>query len=952
MWPTSELLERDDELGLLDSLRAAAQTGEGGLVVIRGAAGVGKTSLLREFARRARAGGMSVLRARGHDRESGIPYGVVRQLLDPVVAPLDDAQRGVLFGGAAGSARSLFEAMPLPGEGPGDPNQLVRALWWLVLTLSEQERITIAVDDVQCCDVESLRWLAFLAHRVEAVPLLLVLAVRTGDPTQDDAVTGEILAEPHVVHIEPRPLGEGSTRRLVADALGAAAADAVAVKCHAVTGGNPLLLRELLRALHADNARGDLDEVTLLRAGGRALSTLVARRLATLPTEATLLARAAAALGDGTPLRLVAEVAGLSVAAAEAAADRLREAELLRPSTQTEFAHPLVAEAVYRSMSARERADAHATAATALRRSGAPVHQVATQVSLVPPGCFADALPVLRHAARVALDAGARHSAVAYLRRALAEPLDDALRAELLAEVGTAELLVDGEQAVTHLRQAFALSSDPYRRAQLTVVLGPALFFTQRNAEAVATYEQALATLAPASDPALRQRLEAGLLAAAVDDARLYPAAQRQADRLRAASPSEVDPPLAAVLAWHEARTGGTAGRCVALAERGLLAEAGQDASATFAYAGLVLAVVDRYDEVRALCNRTLERARTSSSVFEFAIASWLRGIVAYMEGDLDNAEADQRQAIDAGEEHGLSAGLIHGYARLADALVERGDLAGAEAALGQVSCGDSPPPLAHFDWWLHSRGRLRLAQGRAHEALHDLTEAGRRYQSLGGVNPAFIPWQSDAALAHLSLGDAATARRLADAELQRARAWGAPRVVARALRIAAETRHPQQALPLLRESQGLLAASGARLERARTAVALGVALSRLGDRSSARELLWGGLEEASRCGAEPLAQRAHDELVHAGARPRRLTRSGVAALTPTERRVAGLAAEGRTNREIAERLFVTPKTVEMHLGNVFRKLQIDGRGQLHRALFASTISSGAADPVRPEGHR
>jgi DNA-binding CsgD family transcriptional regulator len=190
------------------------------------------------------------------------------------------------------------------------------------------------------------------------------------------------------------------------------------------------------------------------------------------------------------------------------------------------------------------------------------------------------------------------------------------------------------------------------------------------------------------------------------------------------------------------------------------------------------------------------------------------------------------------------------------------------------------------------------------------------------------------------ALGDARAARRLADAELERARAWKAPRVLGRALRIAAETRHAREALPLLRDSQDVLATSAARLERARTEVALGVALARLGDRSSARDALWRGLEDANICRAQPLTQHAHHELVRAGARPRRMTRSGAAALTPTERRVAELAAQGRTNRETAEALFVTPKTIEMHLRNAFRKLQIQSRTQLHQALSSSESES------------
>lgn len=323
--------------------------------------------------------------------------------------------------------------------------------------------------------------------------------------------------------------------------------------------------------------------------------------------------------------------------------------------------------------------------------------------------------------------------------------------------------------------------------------------------------------------------------------------------------------------------------------------------------------------------------------MFDFAIASWLRGIVAYLTGDLEGAEADQRQAIAAGEEHGLSAGLVYGYARLADILVDRGELAEAEATLGQVITPQPLPPLAHYDWWLFSRAQLRLAQQRYHDSLNDALEVGRRYESLDGVNPAFLSWRSTCALAHLALHEDHDAVRRADEEVEAARAWGGRRTLGRALRVAGTVRR-HNGLTLLAESREVLSSSNAALELAHTTVELGALQRRHGTLQEARTMLWDGLELAQTCGAGPLAQRAHEALVHTGARPRRLTRTGPSALTPTERRVAALAATGRTNRDLAEELFVTPKTIEMHLGNVYSKLQIQSRTQLAAALAEAEL--------------
>jgi DNA-binding CsgD family transcriptional regulator len=595
--------------------------------------------------------------------------------------------------------------------------------------------------------------------------------------------------------------------------------------------------------------------------------------------------------------------------------------------------HPLVGEAVYHSIPPADRAAAHVSAAALLQRNGADVHQVAAQIHLVPPGRCDDAVPVLRLAAERAFRTGARASGVTHLRRALQEPLHPGLRAELLTELGSAETLLDGPAAVTHLREAAKLTTDPARRADIVAVLGPALFFTQRNADAVEVYQRALAELPPNVHRHQRQRLEAGLLAAAVDDSVLFPAVREHAAALASCPPSECDPALAAVLTWHEARTGTSRERCVALAERALSVPPGEGSAAAFAYAGLVLAVADRYDDVRSLCNRSLDHARATGSVFDFSIASWLRGVAAYFSGALVHAEADQRQAIEAGEAHGLSAGLVHGYARLAEALMEQGQIADAEAALTRVVCPHPLPPSAHFTWYLHARGRLRLAQRRPREALDDFEEAGRTFVALDGANPALLPWRSDAALAALALGDRPGARDLAADELRDAASWGAPRALGRALRVAAAIRPGAEGLDLLQESKNVLTDAPAVLERARTAVDLGIALHAAGEIRGAREHLWQGLEEARECAAHPLAARAHDALIRTGARPRRSIRSGTAALTATEHRVASMAAGNQTNREIAESLFVTPKTVELHLSNAYRKLGIGSRAQLRAAL-------------------
>jgi DNA-binding NarL/FixJ family response regulator len=228
------------------------------------------------------------------------------------------------------------------------------------------------------------------------------------------------------------------------------------------------------------------------------------------------------------------------------------------------------------------------------------------------------------------------------------------------------------------------------------------------------------------------------------------------------------------------------------------------------------------------------------------------------------------------------------------------------------------------------------MLRGDLRGGLEEMLAAGRHFEAVGGSNPAFTPWRSQASLALLQLGDREEARRLASEEVDLARSWGAPRALGAALRVAGVAEGGADGIALLEEAVEVLADSPAKLEHAKARTELGAALRRGNQRASAREHLRHAVELATICGAAPLAAHAETELLATGARPRRIAVSGIDSLTPSERRVAELAAEGPTNREIAQALFVTPKTVEVHLSSVYRKLGISSRSQLAAALDES----------------
>ena len=307
------------------------------------------------------------------------------------------------------------------------------------------------------------------------------------------------------------------------------------------------------------------------------------------------------------------------------------------------------------------------------------------------------------------------------------------------------------------------------------------------------------------------------------------------------------------------------------------------------------------------------------------------RGWAQLRRGALGDAEADLRTVLDLLTSHEIRLGDAFARALLCEVLIERGDLAAADGMLGAT--GELGPGHANA-YTLQARALLRLAQGAPEAALADLRAFGA-----GGdlPNPAASGWRAHAARALLESGDAAAARALAAEELTRARGWGTASGIGVALRTAALVEDDgEAAIALLREAVDVLAGSPARLEHARALIDLGAALRRANRRADARPPLEQGVALAERCGAAALAERGRVELRASGGRSSDPHGSGAEQLTVSERRVAELAAEGRSNPEIAQQLFVTRKTVETHLGRVYRKLGIGGRSELQHALTAS----------------
>lgn len=862
---------------------------------------------------------MTVLSARAGELEQAFAFGVARQLFERELVSASADRRAQLLDGAAALAAP---ALGLDATAPAvvdAPFSILHGLHWLAVAF---EPVLLAVDDVHWADEPSLRALLYLAARLEGQAIAVVLTARTGEagPLVDElALAGTVL--------RPAPLSTAGVGAFLADRTGTEPAPELVAAAERATGGTPFLLDALARELPATPAEVE-------RLSSRALTASVLLRLSRLPAEATAVARAVAILDGHAEVQHVAALA--DVPDPEPAVQALVDAGFLKPGRPLAFAQTLVRTCVRDGLAAAERAALHARAATLLRDAGLRADVLAPHLLATDPAGDDEVVRLLRAAAARALHQGAPELARRQLRRALREPPPTTVLADVLSELGEAEWCCgdDLDGATEHLREALARTEDGARRPARAIALHQALFATGRLAEAYDVLDQEIARAEGVADPEDVWRMEAVLSSIGL----LNPATVGRANaRLARFEALAGDTPgeglqLANVACWKWAA--GTAAETV---EHGLRALAHARAQAADAldsipiYEALwVLCYADAHEPALEVLDDTLVDARARGSVFGISTSCALRALIAWQRGDVVTAEQEARTAT---ELPGLSPFVrppLFGVLTLA--LVARGDLEGAEAAIRESGCGPSLPEFVCLNPAFYARGVLRAAQGDLEAALGDFTEFGARSARIGLRNPG-DPWRLGAADCLLRQGATTEAIRLADEQVELARGWGTASALGVALHGQALARGGDP--EALAAAADVLAESPARLDHARCLVDLGAALRRANQRTAAREPLREGLEQARRCGADALVQRAHEELVVAGGRPRRLMFSGPEALTPSERRVAELAAAGHSNREIAQLLYVTTKTVDNHLGRIYTKLGISARAALASALDA-----------------
>ena len=853
----------------------------------------------------------------------------------------DAGERDEWFAGAAALALPLFTPASVAEDDrrPAADHSfsILHGLYWLCANLAQARPLLLAVDDAHWADAASLRFLAYLGQRLEGLPLTLLVATRPAETAADEEVLERLEREPDAVVIQPPALSTGAVATLIEAALGQAPEPAFAEACRQATGGVPLLVRELTRALAEQAVKPVAGSVAHLeQIGPRTVARYVVARVRRLTPAAEPVARAAAVLGADAELPRVMRLAEVDDEQAHGALDALARAGVILATTPLEFIHPVVRAAIHGDLPPGERSRLHARAAALLAKEGVDDERVAGHLLATEATGAEWVVEVLLRSARAAAARGAPGSAAAYLERALAEPPPAGVRSLVLHELGTAELHAGRiDDASGHLRAAHGLAEPGRRRALIAQDLVGALRIKWRHEEAAEVTAAALVELDEDDDLALSLRAELVLIRVQEPTAHgIAEEAHRPPPGRRSLGAAKY---FAALAADTVLRMAGTAEATRELAARsreaGIVAELAHGGSLwTNAVAPLIIA--DGFALAEEMLAEAFDAAHGQASMIFTSRAYVVRSLLHFRQGELRKAEADARAALEMAADTRLYFSLLS-LGVLVEVLAERGEPDAVDEALERLGMVAEIPDTFMDNWVLAGRGRARLAQGRIDDAIADLEELARRAERRGQGNPAMSAHRSNLALALLHRDQRERARALAQEETALARQWGAPRALGIALRALGLCEGGEAGIAHLRESVEVLDGSGAALEHARSLVDLGAALRRSGSRSAAHDPLRDGMELAHRCGAQPLVDRAREELVTLGARPRRIMRTGVDALTPSELRVARMAADGLTNREIAQALFVTQRTVESHLTHVFQKLGIATRSEIEAQLSA-----------------
>ncbi len=908
------VLGRTDERLAIDRLLGEARGGSSGVLALVGEPGIGKTALLDYAAEQA--DGMRVLRARGVESEAEIPFAGLAELLRPALSELDRVP--------APQASALSGALALGPASAGDRFAIGAATLSLLCVAAETRPLALLVDDAHRLDPSSAEALLFAARRLVADPIALVLAVREGEPSLLDG------ADLRVLRVT------GLDRLTAAQLLAPAAiSDDIIGHLHRTTGGNPLALLELA---------GDADRLVASPAVGpvpisTSIATAFLRRFGALP-EPTRRALVLAATGDARDLAVLARAAsaiGLDVGDLVAA----EEAGLVRlDGGVLEFRHPLARAAVYAEASASERREAHAALAGAL-----PDHDVdrrAWHLAAASVGPNDQAAEALEQAGVRARERRAYAVAAgAFARGAGLATRDDARGRLLVTAAEAAWLGGDAARALARLDESELYTADPAVSARIESVRGQVAIKGGPIRDGCRVVVAAAQQISDA-DPelaiamlgeAVLGRFYAGDIAGMLDAAQQAVELSQRSLSRRAMFLATMADGVALVLDGQGEEGAAAAREALAIVEA---SDELRDDPDLFIWAVLGPLWLREADAGRALIERTLDRARAQAAV---GALPRLLHFLARDQATSDQwpaAEAGYVESIRLGRETGQRVEVAAALAGLCWLKARQGREADCRehAAEATLLCDELGVGL-YGVWVPFALGELELGLGRPAAAIehYDAQVGAMAEHGIGDVDLSPGP---ELVEAHVRLGHSGEADAIAREFVAQAQAKGQPWALARAARCRGLLAPPDEIEARFDEALALHDRTPDQFETARTRLAYGARLRRARKRVLARDQLRAALEAFERLGAESWADQARAELAATGETARRRDASTLDELTPQELQIARLLADGRTTREAAAAVFVSPKTVEYHLRHVYDKLGIRSREELAAAFSAS----------------
>jgi DNA-binding CsgD family transcriptional regulator len=905
---------RRAECDTLDRLLADARRSRSGVLMLRGEAGVGKSALLEHAA--GRAEGMTVLRAAGVESEAELPFAALHQLLRPVL----DRARRLPDPQAAALAGALGHGTPAE---PRDRFLVSVAVLSLLAEAAEDRPVLGLVDEAQWLDRSSAEVLGFAARRLEAEGVVLLFAARDGDPREFPA--------PGLPELRLGGLDREAAAALL-ERAGAGLHPAVVDRLVERTGGNPLALLELPATLTPDQlaGRAPLDDVLPLTAR---LERAFGERVRRLPADARTLLLVAAAETGGDPAVVLRAGARLGVDAG--ALDQAESAGLVGTGDgRLRFRHPLVRSAAYQAPPLGARQAAHRALAEVLTGE-AQRDQRVWHLAAATVGPDEAVAAELERSADRARRRGGQAAAAAALERAAALSGDDADRGRRLVAAATAAFVAgQAERAAALADQAGPLATDPRSRADLAHLRG-SVEAGRGNALDAAAMLVAASELAAPVDPsqALGMLVEASEIASYAGD--VTPTAEL--GRRAAAVPvGDKDGEfLSDLLQGMGLVAEGDAAAGEPLLRRAIALAGTMEHPRRLLWAGVAAFFVGDNQTGNALFARAVARARRDGAVGLLPQALEYLAPVELAAGRLDAAEASASEGLRLARDTGNDTSACRHLATLAHLAALRGDEAACRANAGQALDRAAarglglPATLAGYALAL-----LDLGLGRPEEALDRLERllaAGP-----GAGSPFFavytVPDLVEAAVrsgrSEAAAGPLAAFERLATMA-------GSAELLAQLARCRALLGTEDAAAGRFEEALALLHGQGRPFDQARIELAYGEALRRARRRAQARTHLRGALETFQRLGTTPWAERAATELRATGETARRRDPSTLRQLTSQERRIVQLVADGGTNREIGAQLFLSRRTVDYHLHNVFVKLGVSSRAELIRLALA-----------------